>query len=64
MKAFRNKYLGSDMNYKELTQDDFLKVAKIAEIYEESCSWDWVYGNTPEFSRTIETRFDWALLEI
>ena len=27
-------------------------------------SWDWIYGNTPNFTNNLEKRFDWGILDI
>ena len=34
------------------------------KIYEESAKWDWRFGQTPDFSNSIEHKFDWALVDV
>ena len=34
------------------------------EIYESSNDWDWRFGQTPDFSNSLEHKFDWALLDV
>ena len=34
------------------------------EIYESSSDWDWRFGQTPDFSNSLEHKFDWALVDV
>lgn len=33
---------------------------KVKETRQELKTWDWVYGQTPEFTNTAETELDWG----
>ena len=33
------------------------------ETYNESATWDWRFGETPDFRNSIEKKFDWALVD-
>ncbi|KAI8057969.1 hypothetical protein BDF22DRAFT_663100 [Syncephalis plumigaleata] len=37
---------------------------KIKEYREQLMTWDWIYGQTPKFTHTIEHTFDWAHIRI
>lgn len=47
---------------KELDLEELKTIPKINEYYEKIQDWNWRYGNTPEFSNYIETRFPWGTL--
>lgn len=34
------------------------------EIYNQSAEWDWRFGQTPEFSNSLEHKFPWALVDV
>ena len=34
------------------------------EIYEQSAKWSWRFGQTPDFTNSIEHKFDWALIDV
>ena len=34
------------------------------EIYEQSAEWDWRFGQTPQFSNSLEHKFAWALVDV
>ena len=40
------------------------KIPKLMEIYEASSKWDWRFGHTPDFSNSLEHKFDWALVDV
>lgn len=35
-----------------------------SKLYKKFSSWDWIYGETPEFDITLEKRFSWGGVEI
>lgn len=45
-----------------LTPDDLDQEA-IDKLYERYSSWEWLYGRTPRFDITLETRFAWGGVE-
>ena len=34
------------------------------ELYESSSQWDWRFGQTPDFSNSLEHKFAWALVDV
>lgn len=39
-------------------------IPKLMEIYHSYEEWDYRFGSTPDFTNTLETKFDWALVEV
>ncbi len=33
------------------------------ETYNEAATWEWRFGETPDFTNSIEKKFDWALVD-
>jgi lipoate-protein ligase A len=63
--AFIRKWdSGAGINRRVLTIEELEKVPKIMEIYKQSEDWDWRFGGTPDFSNSLEKKFDWALVDI
>ncbi len=62
--AFRNKHKGRKCEEIEMREEDLHKNPEIEKIYNETSTWDWRYGETPEFSYSIEKKFDWGLVEL
>ena len=52
------------LNRTLLREDDLRRVPKLMEIYDKSAEWDWRFGQTPEFSNSIEHKFTWALVDV
>lgn len=44
--------------------EELEKVPKIMEIYNQSKNREWVFGETPSFSNSLEKKFDWALVDV
>ena len=40
------------------------KIEEIMKIYQDTSNWDWRFGKTPEFTNNLETKLDWAWLDI
>ena len=40
------------------------KIPKLMELYDASHDWDWRFGQTPNFTNSIEHKFDWALVDV
>ena len=34
------------------------------DIYAKSSEWDWRFGQTPDFSNSLEHKFAWALVDV
>ena len=43
---------------------DLEQIPELMSIYHESEAWDWRFGETPEFSNSLEKKFDWALVDM
>lgn len=41
-----------------------LEYEEIEDLYDKYSSWDWRYGQTPDFDITFDKRFDWGEIEI
>ena len=61
---FIRKYEGGGgINKRTLPAADLEKIPKIKEIFDESSDWQWRFGETPNFSNSLETKFPWALVD-
>lgn len=40
------------------------QIPKLMDIYRQSEAWDWRFGETPDFSNSLEKKFDWALVDM
>ena len=47
----------------DLKVQDLEKIPKLMETFNESATWEWRFGETPDFSNSIEKKFDWALVD-
>ncbi len=47
-----------------LRVSDLEKIDKLMEIYEGYKKWEWRFGETPQFTNSIEKKFDWALIDL
>jgi lipoate---protein ligase len=64
-KAFTRKWdAGAGINKRTLSVEELEKVPKIMEIYNKSKDREWVFGETPSFSNSLEKKFDWALVDV
>lgn len=62
--AFTKKWENIQVNRTVLQESDLRNVSKLMEIYDESAEWAWRFGQTPEFSNSIEHKFEWALMDV
>lgn len=62
--AYIKKWADLPVRKTVLKVDDLKKNDKIMELYEKSVDWDWRFGQTPDFSNSIEHKFDWALVDV
>lgn len=53
-----------EKNIKEDKYYDPSQMNEIEEFYEKYSSWNWRYGQTPDFDIDFEKRFDWGEIEI
>ena len=62
--AFTEKWAGMKVNKTVISEADLRKIDKIAELYESTNDWDWRFGQTPDFTNSIEHKFDWAHVDV
>lgn len=41
-----------------------MEISELMEIYSNYSKWEWRFGETPQFSYTVEHKFSWALVEV
>jgi len=63
-KAYKNKHKDKLVEELALNEDELHKIPEIEEIYNETSTWQWRFGNTPTFSYSLERRFDWGMVEV
>lgn len=63
-RAFLTKWEGIQANKVILKESDLRQVPQLIELYDQSAEWNWRFGQTPDFSNSLEHKFDWALLDI
>lgn len=44
--------------------EDSRMETEVKRIYNELSSWDWKFGVTPEFTNSLEYKFDWGLVDL
>lgn len=62
--AYCNKWQSTPVNKTLLKESDLRQVPKLMEIYDASAEWDWRFGQTPQFSNSLEHKFAWALVDV
>eukprot|EP00831_Metopus_contortus_P064900 TRINITY_DN58036_c0_g1_i1.p1 TRINITY_DN58036_c0_g1~~TRINITY_DN58036_c0_g1_i1.p1 ORF type:complete len:370 (-),score=45.18 TRINITY_DN58036_c0_g1_i1:38-1147(-) len=62
--AFKKKHSGSPVLELDLNESDLRQIKEIEDIYKETSTWEWRFGETPEFTHTMEHKFDWGLIEL
>jgi lipoate-protein ligase A len=55
---------GAGINKRTLSVKELEQIPELMEIYRESEAWEWRFGETPEFSNSLEKKFDWALVDM
>ncbi len=50
-------------NVRLLSMDDVNR-QRVEKLYNRNASWEWRYGETPQFNINIDTRFSWGGIEI
>ncbi|KAI8815133.1 hypothetical protein BJ742DRAFT_782466 [Cladochytrium replicatum] len=48
----------------ELTMEFFRANEEIQQVYEELMTWEWIYGQTPEFHQWLNHKFSWGELDL
>jgi len=59
-------FYGKNQEYerKELEDENEVTNDIIKNYYKETNSWDWKYGLSPEFTNSIDWKFDWGLVDL
>jgi lipoate-protein ligase A len=60
--SFKKVYGNKDLSYEK--DYDPSKIEEINGLYDKYSSWEWRYGNTPDFDITFQKRFDWGEVEL
>lgn len=55
-----SEYFGSDADINHIDINPLPPIAGLGERYHRISSWDWNYGQSPNFSRHIEKQFSWG----
>jgi lipoate-protein ligase A len=63
------KYLNIDEYNKIIVEDENSDVSKennskVYELFNKYSSWDWLYGECPEFSNSLFHKFDFGLIDL
>eukprot|EP01022_Parablepharisma_sp_SALTPOND_P015720 TRINITY_DN224_c0_g4_i1.p2 TRINITY_DN224_c0_g4~~TRINITY_DN224_c0_g4_i1.p2 ORF type:complete len:378 (-),score=54.47 TRINITY_DN224_c0_g4_i1:4217-5350(-) len=62
--AYKKKHKGKAIEEIMLEESELHKIPEIEQIYKETSAWEWRFGETPEFSYSLERKFDWGLVEV
>ena len=59
-------YHKADLNFEkiELEDENYCKVDKIKDLFKYYNSWQWKYGECPEFTNSLTHKFDWGLVDL
>jgi lipoate-protein ligase A len=60
--SFKEVYGNKELSYEK--DYDPSKIEEINGLYDKYSSWEWRYGNTPDFDITFQKRFDWGEVEL
>lgn len=63
IKAFCEHH-GEQVEVEWLDEDNLRQIDSLNTYYQQFSDWDWRFGKTPEFSHTMETRFDWGIITL
>lgn len=58
------KYHGATAKVEDLNMEDLKNIEPLNNFYQKMSDPDWRFGKTPEFSHSLETRFDWGIINI
>ena len=54
---------GAKVNVVDLKVENLEQIPKLMQTFNESATWKWRFGETPDFVNSIEKKFDWALVD-
>ncbi|KRX09611.1 hypothetical protein PPERSA_08643 [Pseudocohnilembus persalinus] len=58
-----NKSKDLEVIHTTLDKSELEKNDKINTTFKAMVSWDWIHGQTPKFSNSIDKKFDWGLID-
>lgn len=64
IQEFRQAYPEAEMVTEELKESDLRAIPQVASQEERLSSWDWRFGESPNFSLNITQRFDWGICDL
>jgi lipoate-protein ligase A len=64
IKAYKNKHKDKIIEELTLNENELHKIPEIEQVYKETSTWQWRFGNTPAFSYSLERKFDWGMVEV
>jgi len=63
-KEFTHKWSNSTkVNVQNLGEEELRKIPELMDIYKKSSDWAWRFGETPQFTNSLEKKFPWALVD-
>jgi len=62
--AFAAKWSGRSVNRRVLAAAELEQIPELMAIYERYADWAWRFGESPDFSHSLERKFDWALVDV
>jgi len=62
--AFAAKWSGRSVNRRVLSVAELEQIPELVAIYERYAAWAWRFGESPEFSHSLERKFEWALVDV
>jgi lipoate-protein ligase A len=58
------KTYDSSCEIEYLDAKQLAQISSLNKYYEEYKDWDWRFGKTPDFSHSLERRFDWGIMDV
>jgi lipoate-protein ligase A len=53
-----------NINRQSLKAQQLKEIPELKEIYDGYSKWEWRFGETPDFTYSIEHKFPWALMDV
>lgn len=61
---FKHYHNVNDIEYKEIEDESNITNDIVNRIYKQTSSWEWLYGESPEFTNSLIHKFSWGLVDI
>lgn len=58
------QHYGERVEVEHISPQSLPELTGFTETFTKFSRWDWNYGNTPQFTHTLDERFDWGGIEI